>query len=392
MVLICMWTTPSSDSFFNDHPLAHSMPGAGVVHPIICDGFGTSAHRPLYPSTAVDSVHRGASGFSQVSNLAKAAGACLESRRSRLGIERLHASTHPSKLQQTEQFDSLAASWGRFLKREQIEMSFGRVLVVGVGALLKPRTAAGRSAQRLPAFFFALSIALFVGLTGAWADIYVMESTAPGMRVGVWLTAEETLTIPAGAHVRAVLPSGKTQTIRGPYSAKVSELIKGVESNESLMGQVRKLLETGGSRENIAGGVRSAGPTADSPRGFSLAEIPSWANGKACVLKGANIVLARQSTSGAERAVLVNAKSFERAQVEWEAGSATAAWPANLTLRPDATYQVLVQDREGRDVTVRFMDKAPADDDMLIELHKLGCTHQLETWVRDRMLAVKGKS
>src|SRR5271169_7087022 len=35
MVLTCMWTTPSGDSLFNDHPLAHSMPGAGVVHPII---------------------------------------------------------------------------------------------------------------------------------------------------------------------------------------------------------------------------------------------------------------------------------------------------------------------------------------------------------------------
>jgi len=28
---------PSGDSLFNDHPLAHSMPGAGVVHHIIFD-------------------------------------------------------------------------------------------------------------------------------------------------------------------------------------------------------------------------------------------------------------------------------------------------------------------------------------------------------------------
>ena len=32
MVLTCMWTTPSGDSLFNNHPMAHSMPGAGVVH------------------------------------------------------------------------------------------------------------------------------------------------------------------------------------------------------------------------------------------------------------------------------------------------------------------------------------------------------------------------
>jgi hypothetical protein len=40
MVLTCIWTTPSGDSLFNDHPLAHSMPGAGVVHHIIFDRTG----------------------------------------------------------------------------------------------------------------------------------------------------------------------------------------------------------------------------------------------------------------------------------------------------------------------------------------------------------------
>src|SRR5215475_8836172 len=39
MVLTCIWTTPSGDSLFNDHSLAHSMQGAGVVHHIIFDGF-----------------------------------------------------------------------------------------------------------------------------------------------------------------------------------------------------------------------------------------------------------------------------------------------------------------------------------------------------------------
>src|SRR5215470_9921027 len=38
MVLTCIWTTPSDDSLFNDHPMAHSMPGAGVVYHIILDG------------------------------------------------------------------------------------------------------------------------------------------------------------------------------------------------------------------------------------------------------------------------------------------------------------------------------------------------------------------
>src|SRR5213595_2077500 len=49
MVLTCMWTTPSGDSLFNDHPLAHSMPGAGVVHHIIRVGSTGPRQLPVYP-------------------------------------------------------------------------------------------------------------------------------------------------------------------------------------------------------------------------------------------------------------------------------------------------------------------------------------------------------
>jgi hypothetical protein len=40
---------PSAD-LFNDHPLAHSMPGAGVVHHIIRVGLAMSEPLPLYSS------------------------------------------------------------------------------------------------------------------------------------------------------------------------------------------------------------------------------------------------------------------------------------------------------------------------------------------------------
>jgi hypothetical protein len=40
---------PSGDSLFNDHPLAHSMPGAGVVHHIIRVGLTGPRRLPVYP-------------------------------------------------------------------------------------------------------------------------------------------------------------------------------------------------------------------------------------------------------------------------------------------------------------------------------------------------------
>jgi hypothetical protein len=267
-------------------------------------------------------------------------------------------------------------------------MAIGRARTAGAGTSFKLRKAAAGAAPRLIVFVLATTVTLLAGLTAAAADIYVMESTVPGMRVGVRLASGETLTVPSGTYVRAVLPSGKTQTIRGPFSGKVADLAKGVESNESLMEPVRRILETGGATQTTTGGTRSVARVG-RPRAFSLVEIPSWVNGKVCVLKGSSVMLARQSTGGAERAMLVDAKSFERAQLTWESGNATAAWPATLKLASDATYQVMVPDRESRDITVRVLDKAPADDDMLIELHKLGCSYQMESWLRERM-AKKG--
>jgi hypothetical protein len=263
-------------------------------------------------------------------------------------------------------------------------MTIGRARTAGAGTSFKLHNAAMGAGPRLVGFAFAAAVAMFAGVGGAAADIYVMESSVPGMRVGARLASAETLSVPSGTYVRAVLPSGKTQTIRGPFSGKVADLTKGMESNESLMVPVRKILETGGATETTAGGTRSVARVG-RPRTFSLTEIPAWVTGKVCVLKGGSAMLVRQSSAGAERAMLVDAKSFERAQVTWESGSATVAWPASLKLAPDATYQVLVPDRESRDITVRVLDKAPADDDMLVELHKLGCSYQLESWLRERM-------
>jgi hypothetical protein len=65
MVLTCMWTTPSGDSLLNNHPLAHSMPGAGVVHHIIRVGLAGRQRLPVYPG---ERTFSGSAGVSQSAN------------------------------------------------------------------------------------------------------------------------------------------------------------------------------------------------------------------------------------------------------------------------------------------------------------------------------------
>src|SRR3979490_203006 len=57
MVLICMWTTPSGDSFFNDHPLAHSIPGGGVVHLIKSAAAHSSASVKVFGRLHDNPIH-----------------------------------------------------------------------------------------------------------------------------------------------------------------------------------------------------------------------------------------------------------------------------------------------------------------------------------------------
>ena len=235
-----------------------------------------------------------------------------------------------------------------------------------------------------------LAAALLVGTTAARADMYVIESTVAAVNVGSHLERAMTASPfrPIG-QIRAVLPSGKTQTIRGPFNGKVSDLAKGTP-NEGVWAWMTNMAKTGGSSEITTGATRSVAP-AGKPRPFSWVEVPTGVNGSICVEKGAKVLLTRTATARLDRATLVDAASGERAEVKWEAGSQTAEWPSSLQLRADGAYQLFQQDRPKRDVTLRIVDKLPAEDDLLAELQKLGCQHQFNAWLRDKM-AAGGKS
>src|SRR4029078_10323617 len=109
----------------------------------------------------------------------------------------------------------------------------GRVLGTLCGALAgAPRRPAevvcgvtSMSALRLLiALIASILIMTLMVVSPAAAQIFVMESTVPAIRVGRALEMDATLSVPAGGHLRCVLPSGKTQTVKGPYSGKVADL------------------------------------------------------------------------------------------------------------------------------------------------------------------------
>jgi hypothetical protein len=229
---------------------------------------------------------------------------------------------------------------------------------------------------------------LFTGAPSARADLYVIESTVPNIKARSRLLNDDNINIPAGGSIRAVLASGKTQTIKGPYSGSVGDLDKGVARNEGVLGWLRNILLTGGSTEATPGATRSIGRQATKPRtGFSWSIVPVTFEGSnsVCVQKGAKLQLARAPSVRADRVTVVDAASSERGEAQWEPSSDTAVWPAGLAVRDDATYYFLMPDRPRRQVTLRLVDQLPADADVLTELHRLGCKNQFEAWVRSTL-------
>jgi hypothetical protein len=236
----------------------------------------------------------------------------------------------------------------------------------------------------------AVLVAATASLSPARADLHVIESTVPTIKVGSQLADRDAITIPAGSQIRVVLPSGKTQTVKGPFTGTVAELAKGQPRNEGVLVWLRDFLKTGGATEATTGATRSIGREALKPRvGFSWSAVPVMIDGDICVEKGARLQLVRALSARMERVTVIDAASSERGEAQWEAGSDTAAWPANLAPRPDGAYQILVGDRPPRRITLRVLQKLPADDDVLTELHRLGCKQQFEAWVRERVASGK---
>jgi hypothetical protein len=248
----------------------------------------------------------------------------------------------------------------------------------------------------LPTFRWAIVLAaVLVTMTGvmsaspAAAQVYIMESTVATIRVGTALDMSATISIPAGGQIRAVLPSGKTQTIKGPFNGTAADLAKGQPINEGVTAWIKNILATGGATQATPGATRGIARPADKPRpAFSWSAIPV-AEGTVCVEKGAKLQLVRAASSNAERMTVVDGGTGQQAEVQWEAGSDMAMWPDGVMARPDATYFILAPDRPRRQITLRVLDRLPADDNVLAELHKLGCVSQFEAWVRGKLAAAK---
>ena len=216
--------------------------------------------------------------------------------------------------------------------------------------------------------------------------MYVIESSVTAIKIGKEYALSDTIDVPAGASIRAVMPSGKTQTIRGPYSGSVADLAKGQKLNERVLSWITTFFETGGARESTPGTTRGMQPAS---AGFSWTAVPVSDDGTICVIRGQALQLVREAAQAAERIAIVDVERSRKGDARWERGSRITTWPPTVDVRSEATYTLLVSDLPPRQVTLHVLENAPADDDILAELAMRGCRRQFDVWMH---ALTKGKA
>ena len=223
-------------------------------------------------------------------------------------------------------------------------------------------------------------------------QIYVLESTATGVKAGTAYAMGDRIAVPAGASVRVVTPSGKTLTIKGPYTGTGAELAQGQKANDGVIAWIKNLVQTGGSNEKTPGATRSM-RASEPPAVFSWTDVPTTIDSTICIENGAKLQLRRAVAQAADRITVVDLTTAQRAEVEFAAGSQTAAWPAGVTPRADGAYTLLApENRPRRQVTLRVLNRLPGEDDVLAELAARECRYQFDAWVKEKLAADKRKA
>lgn len=226
-------------------------------------------------------------------------------------------------------------------------------------------------------------LAVAAGVGPATASIMIVSSDAASLKPGMELDDGAQIEIPAGAKVRILLPSGKTQLLSGPSTGKVADLVKGEPLAEGVWNKAKEFLATGGVDQSKQGATRSMTPGGNAR--FSWSVIAPTAAGDICIEQGASVVLSRASAAKASEADVVATSTSTRAKVAWAVGANDTPWPAQLPPKAGEVYDVVSLDAPRRQLRIHLLDKAATDDaNALKAMVEKGCKDQLRLWVRQK--------
>ncbi len=165
-------------------------------------------------------------------------------------------------------------------------------------------------------------------------QLVVIASGAPSLKPGQVVNSGTAIEIPAGASVTLVSETGKTVTLKGPFSGPAKAGGKG-GGDDKLIASLSGLLSGSGKETGSLGTMRAATP----PKPPSDAwVINTGKSGVFCVQAKGPVMLWREKAAKARILTLKNLTDKSRSKAEWPAGSATLEWPSKVNLTDGARY------------------------------------------------------
>jgi len=206
----------------------------------------------------------------------------------------------------------------------------------------------------------------------------VIASGAPSLKPGQVVKSGTAIEIPAGASVTLVSETGKTVTLKGPFSgpAKAGGQGGGKGSgDDKLIASLSGLLSGSGKETGFLGAMRAVTP----PKPPSDAwVIDTGKSGDVCVQAKGPVMLWREKAARARILTLKNLTDKSRSKAEWPAGSATLEWPSKVTLTDGARYLLRMKgSRAARKLKLHLVPGGLASDaHRAVWMARNGCEKQ----------------
>lgn len=202
-------------------------------------------------------------------------------------------------------------------------------------------------------------------------QLVVLESTAPGFKVGQVIDSAKKLSLPAGTRLSVIGGDGTVRALKGPFSGAPGG--SGGMADTSLVASLAKLIEDQGS-ESVSLGVTRAIDSTRPP----VWGVDALRTGDHCVLAGSPSILWRHKSRKPAKLTIRNLADKSKVTVPWPAGASQVPWPTAMPLHDQGDYLLKVSTKlSAARLTLHVVPAGlPSDAHRAVWVAERGCRGQ----------------
>jgi hypothetical protein len=217
-----------------------------------------------------------------------------------------------------------------------------------------------------------LSVILFAPAKTWASEFVVLTSTVSSVSVGQVVSAGQKIEIPEKARLILINETGKTVTIKGPYSGVPGG--EGKPQTSRFIKALASLVTTTEQDTRAVGAIRAAGiRTKRQALMINISETGDY-----CLLKGNKEEITRYKSEKFSDVTIVATKDGKQTKFPWPKESPYTPWPGALTLEDGGTYLASQSGKDTRTMMImhRMEGDFSTDIPLALAMGAQGCVEQ----------------